>query len=395
MNPLNTRLLGIDGGASKVRGWELIHTSKGFDLEGIPIENEYQNHPKYLKDFSPVDLNQQLIEKASEKIDLKKNEIEYGQVITETIVKTIVDLVAQRKGKWVIGIGFPGLKTPDRRGISAMANGPRMPHLASNIEDKLNHEQIDLIDPIHQLGSDADCCGMGENEGKGGQFKNIDNAYYIGGGTGVADALKLHGKLVPFDQIQNWLGKTWEMKINGSSIESLLSVRGIQEQYSFATGIHTHELSKNGQYAQQILKKAQNNDKQAKETLAETGKNLGTLFFERIETIACGWQKRFNFIDSEREDLIPEHDYLGTCLEKGIIGQRLGVILHRDIGSRIIWQELENTLSLMVANTDHLPRTFKLNFNPKTFFRISNLRDAPALGAGISAWNIFIKNANA
>ena len=214
MNPSKTRLLGLDGGASKVRGWEIKPTSKGFDLEGTPIENKYQDHPKYLKDFSPVNLNQQLSEKAYGKIDPQKNEIEYGQVITETITKTILDLVAQRTGKWVIGIGFPGLKTRDKRGISAMANGPRMPNLVSNIENILDHEKIDLIDRIHQLGSDADFCGLGENEGKGGHFKNIDNAYYIGGGTGVADALKLHGQLVPFDQTQDWLGKSWEMEMN-------------------------------------------------------------------------------------------------------------------------------------------------------------------------------------
>ena len=395
MNPSKTRLLGLDGGASKVRGWEIKPTSKGFDFEGTPIENKYQDHPKYLKDFSPVNLNQLLSEKAYGKIDPQKNEIEYGQVITETIAKTILDLVAQRTGKWVIGIGFPGLKTRDKRGISAMANGPRMPNLVSNIENILDHEKIDLIDRIHQLGSDADFCGLGENEGKGGHFKNIDNAYYIGGGTGVADALKLHGQLVPFDQTQDWLGKSWEMEMNGVPIESLLSVRGIQEQYSIVTGTHINELSKNGLYAQQILEKAQNNDQQAKETLAETGKNLGKLFFERIETIACGWQKRFNFINPERKDLIPEHDYLGTCLDQGIIGQRLGELLSRDIGSRIIRQELENTIFFMMANTDHLPRTFKSNFNPKTFFRISNLRDAPALGAGISAWKTFMKKNNA
>ena len=89
MNPSNTRLLGLDGGASKVRGWEIIPITNGFDLEGTSIENRYQDHPKYLNDFSPVDLSQQLSEKASGKIDPQKDEIEYGQVRTETISKTL------------------------------------------------------------------------------------------------------------------------------------------------------------------------------------------------------------------------------------------------------------------------------------------------------------------
>ena len=61
----------------------------------------------------------------------------------------------------------------------------------------------------------------------------------------------------------------------------------------------------------------------------------------------------------------------------------------------MIAQEGKNTIFFMMANTDHLPRTFKSNFNPKTFFRISNLRDAPALGAGISAWKTIMKKNNA
>jgi len=395
MSSPKTRLLGLDGGASKVRGSEISPTPRGFEFEGASAENEYRNHPDYFKNFSPVDIDQQLNEKKSGKINLRKDEIKYGHVITDTIVKTIVDLVSQKPGPWIIGLGFPGLKTENNRGISAMANGPRIPNLASDIEIKLKYEQINLLKPIHQLGSDADYCGLGEEHGTGGLFKNIDNAYYIGGGTGVADALKLHGQLVQLDHTQDWLSKSWEMKINGFSFENLLSVRGIQEQYSLKADVNIHELLENGIYAQQILQRAQSNNQQAIETLAETGKTLGMLLFERIETIACGWQNRFKFINANRDHLIPDHDYLGTILERGIIGQRLGSLLQLDLDSRIIWEELENTLSLMISKSENLPDSFKLNFTPKNFIVISSLRDAPVLGAAIDAWNIFLEDTNA
>ena len=395
MSSAKTRLLGLDGGASKVRGSEISPTTRGFEFEGVPVENEYRNHPDHFKDYSPVDIDQQLSEKKSGKINLRKDEIKYGHVITDTIVKTIVDLVGQKSGPWIIGLGFPGLKTENNRGIAAMVNGPRLPHLTSDIEIKLKYEQIDLLNPIHQLGSDADYCGLGEEHGTGGLFKNIDNAYYIGGGTGVADALKLHGKLVPLNNTQDWLRKSWEMKIGGFSFESILSVRGIQEQYSLKAGVHIHELSEKGIYAQQILQQAQNNNQQAIDTLCETGKTLGILLFERIETIACGWQNRFEFINVKRHHLFPDHSYLGTILERGIIGQRLGSLLQLDLDSRIIWEELENTLSLMIGKTENLPEPFKLNFKPKNFIRISSLRNAPVLGAAVDAWNTFLKDTDA
>ena len=93
MSSAKTRLLGVDGGASKVRGSEISPTTRGFEFEGVPVENEYRNHPDHFKDYSPVDIDQQLSERKSGKINLQKDEIKYGHVITDTIVKTIVDLV--------------------------------------------------------------------------------------------------------------------------------------------------------------------------------------------------------------------------------------------------------------------------------------------------------------
>ena len=65
MSSPKTRLLGLDGGASKVRGSEISPTQRGFEFEGASAENEYRNHPDYFKNFSPVDIDQQLNEKKS------------------------------------------------------------------------------------------------------------------------------------------------------------------------------------------------------------------------------------------------------------------------------------------------------------------------------------------
>ena len=82
MSSAKTRLLGLDGGASKVRGSEISPTPRGFEFEGVPVENEYRNHPDHFKDYSPVDIDQQLSEKKSGKINLRKDEIKYGHGIS-------------------------------------------------------------------------------------------------------------------------------------------------------------------------------------------------------------------------------------------------------------------------------------------------------------------------
>ena len=68
-------------------------------------------------------------------------------------------------------------------------------------------------------------------------FEDVENAYYLGGGTGAADALKLHGKLISFDKCKNWIAKTWEMSDkNGKSMEIYCSANGIQSIYGDLAG---------------------------------------------------------------------------------------------------------------------------------------------------------------
>ena len=127
---------------------------------------------------------------------------------------------------------MPGMKTKDKHGISAIANGPRMPKYCQYIENKLEKNGIELLTPIDHLGSDADYCGLGEEFSSDGSFTNYKNSYYIGGGTGVADALKLNDKVTPFDQTKKWIAKTWEMKNDyGISMERYTSASGIQSIY--------------------------------------------------------------------------------------------------------------------------------------------------------------------
>ena len=153
---------------------------------------------------------------------------------------------------------MPGIKTEDKRGVKAMVNGPRIPNLCEVLEKRLS-----LKKGILSIESDADMCVWGEQFEKTGAFRNVQNAYYIGGGTGTADGLKLQGKLLSFDNVGTWIAKTWELTTKDkTSMELFSSMSGINQ----LTVTKSHK---------------------------EIGNMLGNLIFERIETIYSGWKNKF------------------------------------------------------------------------------------------------------
>ena len=180
-------IIGIDGGASKVSAHiiEVSEDGKNFILDKENSIKEYRHYPEYHLDFKPVNLKNQLEQIQNDDIELTPSEIKHSKAYYNAFVDAISDLVKLTKAENVlIGIGMPGVKTTDKRGIAAMANGPRMPYFVSEIEQRLSDANIALASPITKLGSDADYCGIGEEYAENGSFCDIENAYYLGGGTG-------------------------------------------------------------------------------------------------------------------------------------------------------------------------------------------------------------------
>ncbi len=180
-----------------------------------------------------VDLAVQLSQINENNISITVAEKEQSKAYYSAFIDVITEITQNTNSESIlIGIGMPGIKTADKRGITAMANGPRLPNFASEIEQRLREIGITLIQLICKLGSDADYCGIGEEYAGNGAFCNIINAYYLGGGTGTADALKLNGSLISFDDCKSWIAKTWEMSDgNSKSMESYCSAKGIQSIY--------------------------------------------------------------------------------------------------------------------------------------------------------------------
>jgi len=388
-------LIGIDGGASKVSGWvvEYLAREGTFQLTEQHAERRYADIKGYISDFKPLSLEIQL--DAFNKVDIRPTEAEMqqGRTYTEACAAVIKELAANNDDLAIlVGIGMPGLKTADRRGIAVVANGPRIPDYAADVEKYLEKAGVRMHAPIAHIGSDADYCGIGELHAHQGSFRNIRNAYYLGGGTGAADALLIDNCIIPFDQIKNWMAKTWELKNEqGRSMERYASASGLQFIYAERIGRTAESLTAEGIFPPQIAGKALEGDHQAAAAYHEAAENLALLFYERITTLYAGYQEQFSFVNPARTKLDSQHRYQGRYYDRIVVGQRLGDLMHSRSGQVVLTGPLVDTLEKLLKSSPVLPDKIREHYlhggtlrSGRLFF--SPLREAPALGAGIDAY---------
>ncbi|RMH65723.1 MAG: ROK family protein [Calditrichaeota bacterium] len=386
-----TTIVGVDGGATKVSAWQVIfdREKKMFCLGTAHAEGVYADIPGYVKDFKPVDVAIQFKELADAAIRPTRDEQQQETVYVEACARAIMRIARETQAASVIvGIGMPGLKTADMRGIHVVANGPRMLHYSDLLEERLQQEGMRLETPIARLGSDADYCGIGENYAEEGAFRTVDNAYYLGGGTGVADAMKLHGALLPFDQMKPWMAKTWEMQYeDGRSMERFCSASGIQSIYADITGKEVSQLNADKIFPPQIALRAADGDPAARETYDLVTSALSAIIYERIETLYAGWQNGFKFMNPNRPALQSEHEYLKTLLDRVIIGQRLGQLYNMEEATPWFAGPLREKCNQRIHASQTLDKKARDHYGDAArYLKASQLREAPALGAGIDAF---------
>jgi predicted NBD/HSP70 family sugar kinase len=384
-------LIGVDGGASKTTAWSLNYDERegGFSLGKYHSSCAYAEIEGFLADFTPLVIPRQLKEREEGSIELTQEEIQQANTYVEACCRVIRSVAAQSKGqRFVIGLGMPGLKTDDKRGIEVLANGPRIPDFSEQVEKNLAQAGIQLHIPIAHLGSDADYCGIGENFATEGLFKEVDNAYYLGGGTGVADALKLKGNLLPLDRCKSWMAKTWEMKSpDGLSLERYTSMGGLQALYADISGSDVATLNTHSIYPLQIAEKAEKGEKAARKVMEIAVEHLSALVYERVLTLYAGSRNALAFVNPNREQLSGEHPYLKGVFERIIIGQRLGELFASSPGSKQLREPFIDRLQQMIQRSDDLGLDAKRHYQQvDAIIHSSRLREAPALGAGIDAF---------
>jgi hypothetical protein len=388
-------LVGIDGGATEVKAhqvdWsgptgpdragaadgQLGNLSLGqFRLGVAAASRKYDRLP----DFTPVQVSDQFAQRDAGRIDLTDSERRQGCQWVDAAVASVAEVCAQAgRRRTLIGMGMPGLKTTDGRGIEVINNGPRIPDFLQQFEARLAAGGIELAVPVAALGSDADYCGLGEMHAESGLLRDVKNAYYAGAGTGVADAMVLDGQLVPFDAAKPWLQKAWQFpSAIGPTFEKLVSASSLNALYHGLAPNRADAFPEADAAAGQPVAVA---------TMRLAATVLAELLLERLWTIARG-RMPLTHRGEAYLALKEKHPYSGTILERLILGQRLGAVYADDRYQAVFAEPLRACLAAMIGQTDdrELIAHALDHGNLKSGFLLgSTLRAAPAIGAAVAA----------
>lgn len=384
-------LIGVDGGATEIRAHAAacddLSAPTSFSLREQSAARLYAR----ISGFQPVPVVEQFAQRDAGRIERSELERQQAGQWVAAAAEVIIDVARQCEAtRLLVGIGMPGLKTPNRRGIAVINNGPRNPEYLDQLEQRLAGAKLALAAPIAALGSDADYCGLGEQHAADGLFRDVDNAVYIGGGTGVADALKLGGRLVPLDDAKGWIQKSWQIASSlGPTFEKLVSAKSLNDVYAALTGGGEAEAADSaGEPSPRFPERAAaDSDPVAVAWVRTAAMVLSELIFERIWTIAKGRHPAPHRGPSYAA-LEPDHEFRGTVLERVIIGQRVGRIYADADYREVFAAHVDACLAEMIARSGDSTLSDQLLDNGKLrpgFVVASRLRAAPALGAAVAA----------
>lgn len=378
-------LIGVDGGASEVKAHAVDGAVRDnhevYVLRGESASRVYER----VADFVPTPIGEQLRQREADAIKCSSIEAEQARRWVAAACDAIAELAAKCGASRVrVGMGMPGLKTADQRGISVINNGPRMPDYLDQLERMLADAGVELEAPVRRLGSDADYCGVGEQRAAQGAFAGANSAYYIGCGTGIADALKLDGDLVAFDQVEHWMLKSWRMASSlGPTYEQLVSAASLNRVYQQMI------RCAGGDEATMIFPEqaALDGDLLAESWLDTAAHILAELIFERIDTIHNG-RANAPWRGESYIGLTADHPYRGFSLDRVVIGQQLGRIYGDRQYELLFAVKLDRYLAAYIRRrgASKMIEAYVSDGGLRRGFVVaSKLRAAPALGAAIDA----------
>jgi len=376
-------IIGVDGGATEVKAHAVACASlerpTSFELREETASRRYQRLP----DFEPIPVAVQLAQRDAGNLELSAGEEAQGAEWITAAAEAVADVAtACGGGHALVGMGMPGLKTAGGRGICVINNGPRLPHYLDQLERSLADRGVVLIAPVARLGSDADYCGLGELHAAEGLFRDIDNAYYVGCGTGIADAMKLGGRLVSFDEAREWIQKSWQMpSALGPTFEKLVSARSMNDCYARLLGC---DGLSDARFPEVDAARGEPLALAWMDTVALV---LADLIVERLRTIKngrCEAPHRGPAYAALRVD----HPFAGTCLDRVIIGQRIGQVYDDARFRAALADRLDAYVAAFIKQSGDTELTARYVDGDRLkpgFLRASRLRAAPALGAAVAA----------
>jgi hypothetical protein len=343
-NPL---LVGVDGGATEVKAHEVVQLEA--DDEGcvrLDVGHAAAFQCPSRARFVPIALSVQMhaheeaLSCSSDTVVTTREELAEAELWVECAAQAILSVAAVRNtARIVIGMCMPGLKTSDSRGITVMKNGPRIPDYLDRLETRLLREGLRLEGSIAGLVSDGFACGLGEQAAHDGALRDVNDAYYIGGGTGLAECFVIEGEVLALDAFELRLKKAWQMESpRGGTFEALLSMRGMNERC--AGGGFVEQLALAG-------------DREARIVLLDAAEALADLIDERVHAVKSRGR--------------------GT-LERVVVGQRLGAVLADPAMRAVLAEPVQRALERRLGAD-----------RARGFLVASTLRAAPAIGAAAFA----------
>lgn len=367
--PLSTQLIGVDGGATQVKVHDVAVVLRG----GAPALRLSENsasasYPRVPGFTPPAEAGPEGLEPPGPPTPAER---EQGWAWIESTAQCVLEVARRRGARQVLlGIAMPGRKTPDGRGIEFALNGPRIPRFVERLEERLRLDGLEFAAPIARLESDGWCCGLGEEAAEEGLFRGVDDAYYLGGGTGLAESLKLRGGLVRLESIEGWFPRAWKLRdASGKSYDRSLSAAGLNSEWADRVGFEV-PLAR-GRLPEERVR----TDERAQELFKLTGERLAALIAERAFAL---WMRT-----SDSAPLPGPH-----VLQRVVVGQRLGQLLQDARTLPYFRAALERELAahferLGFAHT--YPSDAPGELTRERWLRCSSLRGAPALGAAASA----------
>jgi hypothetical protein len=211
-------VVGVDGGATSVRACRVRPSPAGLRAE---VEGPARLHPA-AAGFVPV-----LREAAHGALSLREHQL--ARAWSASVADAALDVLGP--GPLLLGVAMPGLKTPDGRGLAWLRNGPRAPRFLELVEQHLAARVAAWFAPAQGLFSDAVAALEGERAAEGGLLRGLRGAWYVGGGTGLAEAALIDGRAVGLDDARLGWTRAWELDAGaGATFEQRLSMAALVER---------------------------------------------------------------------------------------------------------------------------------------------------------------------
>ncbi len=381
-------LIGVDGGATEVRGCEVVLLPRRSSAEGGeegPTLALGAASAACLYDrargFRPLPMASQVLAAERGKIQPTGMEGAQGRLWLEAGARVILAVASETgKSRARIGVCMPGLKTPDGRGLAVIRNGPRIPDYLDRLQGMLASAGLSLARPIARLSSDGEACAYGEEMNAQGALRGVACVYFLGGGTGIAEALKIEGKILGLDALRGFLRKAWQMESEGGrNVEDLLSPRGMNA--AFAQAARKKLPLEASDFPE---RRAAQGDEHAVNVLRRAAEALAELVVDRMLALRHGFQGSEKSPGKASADRGKPKILPSTFLGRIVVGQRLGVILAEPELHGLFRGPAEEALARRIVTTgDGALRKHYLEGSRLRpgLLAASLLRAAPAIGA--------------